>query len=348
MSDFIEIDFIETGDSGSGDAVAIRRRYNRHDYIYVVDGGYTDDGQKLVDHIRKYYGESSSVDHLVLTHPDADHASGLETVLAKLGIQCLWMNRPWMHVDALMPMFNRYQNRERLIARLKGDFPKVAALENIANEMNIRINDAFQGDVIGEFTVLSPSKPTYLQLVVESDRTPVPATKMNAPLEEAASPAKWGEENLKGDTEGTSAENETSIVQFAEICGKKVLLTGDAGVRALTEAHQAACQSNKSTFPLDWFQVPHHGSRRNLSSDVLDAWLGAKLPRPRQMGPKQAMISANRNDKEHPKKAVVRALIHRGRRVFQTNGTLCVSSNGAPDRGWPTANPLDYPPDQED
>ena len=100
-----------------------------------------------------------------------------------------------------------------------------------------------------------------------------------AKLGEAISAAAWGEEILKGDTDGTSEENETSIVQFSDVYERKVLLTGDAGVRALTEAHQSAVAMGKSTSELDWFQVPHHGSRRNLSSDVLDTWLGGKANR---------------------------------------------------------------------
>ena len=94
MTDFIEIDFLEAGDKGSGDAIAIRHRRNDIDWIYVVDGGYTDDGQKLVDHIRNYYGDPGYIDHVVLTHPDADHASGLATVLNELNVGRLWMNRP--------------------------------------------------------------------------------------------------------------------------------------------------------------------------------------------------------------------------------------------------------------
>ena len=348
MTDFIEIDFLEAGDKGSGDAIAIRHRQNTLDWIYVVDGGYTDDGQKLVNHIRKYYDNPSYIDHVVLTHPDADHASGLATVLNEFNIGCLWMNRPWQHVDELMPRFERYQDRDRLIARLKRDFPKPAELEEIANDRGIEINDAFLGTCIGEFTVLSPNKAAYLDLVVESDKTPVPASKMAALLE-ALFAALWGEENLKGDSEGTSAENETSIVQWADVCGKKILLTGDAGVRALSEAHEAIAILGKSTAGVDWFQVPHHGSRRNLSSEVLDAWLGQKLAGPPDVASAPAIISANRNDEEHPKKAVVRALIHRGRRVIQTKGTLCTSTNGAPARaGWTTATPLEYPEQQED
>ena len=129
-----------------------------------------------------------------------------------------------------------------------------------------------------------------------------------AKLGEAISAAAWGEEILKGDTDGTSEENETSIVQFSDVYERKVLLTGDAGVRALTEAHQAAVAMGKSTSELDWFQVPHHGSRRNLSSDVLDTWLGGKLTAPTDSTSTHAIISANQKDTEHPKKAVVRAV----------------------------------------
>ena len=185
------------GSAFSGDAIAIRHRQNNSDCIYVVDGGYADDGQKLVDHISKYYGNPSDIDHVVLTHPDADHASGLATVLKEFNIGCLWMNRPWKHVDELMARFERYQDRDRLIARLKRDFPKAAELEEIADDKSIEIKDAFLGTWIGKFTVLSPSKATYLDLVVESDKTPVPASKMAALLE-AVSAALWGEENLKG------------------------------------------------------------------------------------------------------------------------------------------------------
>ena len=84
-----------------------------------------------------------------------------------------------------------------------------------------------------------------------------------AKLGEAISAAAWGEETLKGDTDGTSEENETSIVQFADVYEKKVLLTGDAGVRALTEAHQAAVSMGKSTSELDWFQVPLSTAEQN-------------------------------------------------------------------------------------
>ena len=187
--------------------------------------------------------------NLVLTHSDADHASGLTTVLNRVRVDCLWMNRPWRHVDVLMPYFQNYQDRNRLITRLKNAFPKVAELEEIATSRGVQIRDAFQGDIIGEFTVLSPQLPTYLFLIIESEKTPVPASKFTTLLGESVSPAGWGEENLKGASEGTSPDNETSIIQFADICGKKILLTGDAGVRALTEAYQGCAPNEHLDYP---------------------------------------------------------------------------------------------------
>lgn len=350
MNDFIEIDFIEAGETGSGDAIAVRHRNNNFNWIYVIDGGYSDDGMKLCDHIRGYYDNPRYIDHVVLTHPDADHARGLETVLTEFKIGYLWMNRPWIHVDQIIDRFQRFEDRERLIARLKRDFPNVANLEKIASEQKIVINDAFQGDYIGQFRVLSPSKSTYFDLIVESEKTPVPADKATALRAKSESWASWGEENLKGDSEGTSAENETSIVQFASVCDKQVLLTGDAGVRALTEAHKFATQNSIFWSNLDWFHVPHHGSRRNLSSEVLNSWLGRKITREEVNANSHlcAIISANQNDEEHPKKAVIRALIHRGRTVLQTCRKLRVHSSGAPNRNWGVATPLEYPTDQED
>ena len=348
MPEFIEIDFVEAGDKGSGDAIAIRHCLGNRIGTYVVDGGYSEDGQKLLDHFQKYYGNPQFIDHVVLTHPDADHASGLETVLTNCRVGCLWMNRPWLHIEELMPKFERYQDRDGLIARLKRDFPKAAELEQIANGRGIEIRDAFRGVNIGAFTVLSPSKSTYLDLVVESDKTPVPKASVVAKRDSTTTTSNWGEENLKGDIEGTSAENETSVVLFANLCGNTMLLTGDAGTRALTEAYEALSEFGQATHELNWFQAPHHGSRRNLSSDLLDFWLGPKLQGKTEIPNSHAIISANTNDPEHPKKAVIRALIHRGRRVVQTNGILHVFSREAPTRNWSPAVPLAYPSVQED
>jgi hypothetical protein len=69
----------------------------------------------------------------------------------------------------------------------------------------------------------------------------------------------------------------------------------------------------------------HHGGRRNVSTALLDRWLGAWLPQMLPEGSElfTAMISSAKEDNDHPRKAVVRALRHRGAFVATTeNGTF--------------------------
>ena len=356
MTKFFEIDFLEAGEKSSGDAIALRyREDNGRDYIHVVDGGYTNDGDKIVEHIGKYYDNPTFIDHVISTHPDGDHAAGLKTVLKEFKIGTLWMNRPWNHVSELLPHFKYDYTENGLVRRLKQDYPHTAELANIAEEKNIEIKDVFQGYKIGTFIVLAPSYDRYIDLVVNSDKTPEAERKavITGTLFERATAiirnitAYWGEENLKGESEGTSHENESSVVQFVELCGEKVLLTGDAGVEALAEARKFALKLGISLPGINWFDVPHHGSRRNVSSDMLDKWLGPKLNQESDSPQYTAIISANRKDDQHPKKAVIRALIHRGAKVFQTNGVLGIGHN-QPDKGWSIATPLKYPNNMEE
>ena len=362
MNDFYEIDFVKAGENKSGDAIALR--YSKQGestmFIHIVDGGYTDDGQKLVDHINHSYDNPERIDNVVLTHPDGDHAAGLETILEAFEVGTLWMNRPWNHVADLLPRFEYDYTEKGLAQRLKKDFPHTASLEKIAEENEIEIRDAFQGEAIGEFVVLSPSLSLYLDLIIESEKTPEPereaslAGKIYEAVREAVEyvASFWGAENLKGNTEGTSAENEMSIVQYINLNNEKILLTGDAGVRALEEAYNYAVQIGVQLPGINKFQVPHHGSRRNLSTEILNIWLREKLLIKPSSEQKTftAMISAHENDPDHPKKAVVRALWHRGAHVastedknfiyFAPSGQLCR-------HGCEPIAGLDYPEDME-
>ena len=358
MTQFFEIDFLEAGEKGSGDAIALRyREDDESDYFHVVDGGYTDDGKKLIEHIEKFYDRPERIDHVVLTHPDGDHAAGLKAVLKECEVGTLWMNRPWEYVEDLLEFFEYDYTTTGLVRRLRKDFPHLADLEDLANEQGISIRSALQGEQIGAFTVLAPSRERYLDLVVDSEKTPEPEREASivgsvymrlAELVRSVF-ASWGEENLKGESEGTSRENEMSIVQFAQLCDEKILLTGDAGIEALKEAYDFLVNELDISLPgINRFQVPHHGSRRNLSSGVLDDWLGHKFPDQAERSKFTAIISANQQDEEHPKKDVVRAFIHRGARVIQTKGTIRTSKNAPHRDGWSPVEGLDYPEETEE
>lgn len=359
MNDFYEIDFLDVESKKSGDAIAMRYVVNGVTTIHVTDGGYQDTGTELVKHIQEFYGSPRVVNHVVLTHHDGDHSGGLRTVLESFDIDALWMLRPWLYADELLPRFKRFTNVENLKRRLKNIYPNIAALEEIANNRGIPIYEPFQGKRIGAFTVMTPSRSRYLDLVVQSERTPEPVDEKK---EETGTPASlfqaasrfirslWGQEAFS--SEETSAENEMSVVQFATLNEHRILLTGDTGRAGLTEAADYAPIIGLTLPGIFRFQVPHHGSRRNVSIETLDRWLGPRLANSSSEGAKSftAIISSAKADKDHPRKAVVRAMIHRGGLVNTTeNGTFRIYSQSAPPRsGWGPVKPESYPEEQEE
>ena len=124
MNDFFEIDFLDVEAAKSGDAITLRYCKNGMQNIHVVDGGFKGPengegtGDKVIQHIKKYYG-ASKINRVVVTHPDGDHAGGLRKVLEEFEVDELWMLRPWDYADELIERFARLSSIERLEDRLK-------------------------------------------------------------------------------------------------------------------------------------------------------------------------------------------------------------------------------------
>lgn len=360
MADFYEIDFLPVGTTKSGDAICLRYKINSQTHVHVVDGGYEENGQSLIDHLSGYYG-NTRVDHVVATHPDGDHAVGLRTVLEKADVGTLWMNRPWVYADELLPYFAKYTNAENLAKALREAFPNLAKLEDIAKEHGIHIKDAFQGTQIGAFTVIAPSRDAFLSYVADDAKTPKVASEstdgrnlLGGAVQVVAEGlrtimAEWGAEKFPADD--TSPRNNMSVVQLANFAGEHVVLTADAGRAALDEAANYTPFSGLSlpANEIRLMQVPHHGSRHNVSTETLDRWLG-KVGDESQDARSTAIVSAGKDDQDHPRKVVVRAFMHRGAQVVETKGkTICFSGGAAPARqGWVSTTPLTYPSGYEE
>ncbi len=360
--DFFEVDFLSVEAKDSGDAIALRYRINGLTWIHVVDGGFQDTGDHVVEYIQKYYGASPTIDKVVATHPDGDHLGGLRTVLEQLDVRELWMLRPWLYAGEIIHRFRNVSSLEYLVRALRDAYPNVTALEEIANQKGIPIKEPFQGAAIGAFRVLAPTKARYLDLLVNSDRTPEAKeavksflSRLEATVAKAARAvtslvkAAWGEEVFSSDD--ISAENHMSVIQYAVLCNQRILLTADAGVPAFAEASLYAPFVGLNLPGIDRFQAPHHGSRRNVSTEVLDQWLGPRLPKQLAKGEERfrSIISSAKADPHHPRKAVVRALIHRGSKVIATEGRDIQTQVNAPDReGWSGVEGDPYPDEQEE
>ena len=358
MADYFEIDFLDVEAKKSGDAIPIRYFLNGTTRIHVTDGGYQDTGEKLIEHINKYYDSPSYIDAVVVTHPDGDHAGGLRKLFDVYEIGELWMLRPWLYASELIDRFSKFTSVDNLSKRLKELYPNVATLEDLAVEQGVPIYEPFQGAFIGDFNVMAPTKSLYLDLIVESEKTPEATKAEQLSLARAAGlvvekvvsfiRAVWGQETFPADD--TSAENNMSVIQYANLCGVRILLTGDAGRVALEEAADFAPYIGLTLPGIDRIQVPHHGSRHNVSTEILDRWLGPRLRSQPEGGASNftAIVSASKIDEDHPRKTVIRAFIHRGGKVITTEGSSKCTRHNAPDRGWVPAEAVPYPEDEEE
>lgn len=355
-----EIDFLPVGDGQtSGDAIALRYGTGSELYINVVDGGTSDSGDALVEHINSHYNSPSVIDNVICTHPDDDHTSGLRKVMENFQVENLWIHRPWLYAEELKSQFKGNWTTEGLQKKLKECFPIVSELEDMAYEQGTKIHEPFQGAQFGAFIIASPSKEFYLSLVPQFSRTPEPKEDI---IEEAlgifsalgkmadsvlSSVADfWDIEYITGGE--TSPSNESSVVQYANFAGRRVLLTGDAGVKALDKAADYLEDIGVDLPGFRFAQVPHHGSGRNISTDIMDRLFGEIVSKG-SAASASAFVSAAKEDKDHPRKKVTNAFIRRGYNVFVTEGgTKHHYHNFDDDRGWSLASPLPFYDEVED
>lgn len=346
-----EIDYLPVGDgSRSGDAIALRygnlygsRSEQR---VVVVDGGFTDDGEALVEHIRRYYG-TSRVDVVISTHPDQDHVTGLGVVLEELEVGELWMHLPWNHSPTVEASrragFQGTSLSEPLTRSLQG----ASDLEAIARRRGVPIVEPFTGIRTGDgcLTVVGPSIEYYEALLKEFPEMPAKGAYLDRLLETIKKAVRMVSETLWHETLGedgeTSPQNNSSVITHLHIDGRQLLLTADAGIPAISRAISVLELDGFQAGQLSFVQVPHHGSRRNVSPSLLDRLLGQKG---QETTHGTAFVSAAEDGSpKHPAKKVTNAFRRRGYNVVATQGSTKQYSHDAPPReGWGPAEPVPF------
>lgn len=323
-----EVDHLWVGEkSNTGDAIAMRftEPGSGAQRVVVIDGGFHESGDRLADLIEEYYG-TSVVDLVVCTHPDDDHIMGLFEVLDRMTVRRLLIHRPG------------------LFGYGSGDGVKsdvVTELVTLAESLGVTIDDSsYAGTTYfnGALTIAGPSLAYYKDLLAEQK---ILNSSVLAKLSHAASSVTRqtlaqmrnllsdpGEGTLH-DHGGTSPRNNSSIILDLQVDGKRVLFTGDAGAPALERAADQLDAMGRSTARINLFDVPHHGSRHNLTSALLDRLLGPK----NQGDQGVAVASVGKEAHDHPRASVANAIKRRGYPVCCTRGvSLRWASPDAPYR----------------
>ncbi len=344
-----EIDFLPVGDGQkSGDALAFRignlNGPRNEQFVCVVDGGYSDDGDALVKHIKKWFS-TDSVDLVISSHPDDDHALGLLNVVENLKVGALWMHLPWNHTDDIARMFKDGRVTEMGIReKIRKSLDASMDLEKAAKNRGIPITEPFTGmSYASKVFVLGPTEEYYEGLLPDFRCTPAPKPQpgvMKRVVEAVKSVAEdWNIETL-GDHCETAAENNSSTVLAVKASDKEWwLLTADAGEPALNGALDYLDGHNFSVSNFKFVQIPHHGSEHNVGPTLLDRMLGPKLTADQKT--RTAFVSVAKEAPKHPSKKVTNAFRRRGAYPYRPNGGPIHHHNDAPAReGYSTLDPL--------
>ncbi|MFC0342999.1 ComEC/Rec2 family competence protein [Epilithonimonas hispanica] len=341
MSKQIQIDFLPV-DSGekSGDAIALRYGDFSDRSLYqvvVIDGGTKDSGNRLVEHIQKFY-DTNHVDIVICTHPDSDHASGLRQVMNQCSVGELWIHKPWEHSEHIRDLFHDGRITDSSLSeKLQNAYTYAYELVQLAEDKNIDVREPFAGRESEDNVVmiLGPSTDYYRELLPDFARSPKAKTILEKAFSSYDKAINWIQEafdieTLSEDGE-TSAENRSSAVVMLRFAGKKYLFSGDAGIDSLQRVLDFAEEEFIDISFVDFFQIPHHGSKRNISPSILDS-----------IKCTTAFVSASKDSPKHPAKKVTNALLRRGATVLKTGGKILGHHQNAPRSGWVTATTVPF------
>jgi beta-lactamase superfamily II metal-dependent hydrolase len=352
-----EVDILAVGDkSNSGDAITVRygdlHGPRSQQTVVVIDGGYKENGQKLVDHIKGHYG-TNKVDLVISTHPDQDHINGLEAVIDQLEVSNLWIHQPWNHNQGLANRFHDGRITSNSIGEhLKNNLQSAHRLVEQALAKGITVSEPFTEHCFDNVTAIGPSLTYYEELIPQFDGMPevkkAEGTRsfLEGLYEAAKAVAKkvvvsWGDDKID-DMDRTSAKNNSSVITQIIIDERRLIFTGDAGITALDMAADQIdlCLSGAE---LKFFQIPHHGSRRNVGPSVLNRIIGAPVAHGHSRDISAIASTAINGDPKHPHKSVLNALTHRGVTVSATRGNGICHRFEAPNReGWCSINTEPY------
>lgn len=344
----LEIDILSVGNgSKGGDAIAFRYgdllSNPPQQNLIIVDGGYSTNGDKLYEIVTERY-KTNKIYIVLLTHPDGDHVQGLKRLFEyeDIEVDYLIMHCPWNNPDLIKIEYEdgRITNNS-IQERFKKTFSYVYELSILAKKKGTTIIEPCVGSYNladgATLKILAPNSKWYLKKILESDKTPAcgvsESSEITFNIEDVFEDCKIGENvEWKYDDPHTTAINETCIVSLFEYGGNKMLFTGDIGREGLRLAVEEAKKLKISLTDLNIFVSPHHGSRKNMTPELMDE-IKADFT---------IFSSPPYGDPHHPSRRLINKYIEKGHTLFSTKKGEIHWGVECPKRNWGKAEKLSF------
>jgi beta-lactamase superfamily II metal-dependent hydrolase len=303
-----------------GDCLWIEYGSAKKTYRMLIDAGPASTYKHLRERILGLPESKRHFELFVITHIDADHIEGAVRLLQdkklRVSFGDIWFNG-WKHLK---------RNPDRTLGGPLGEYLTSTILKE-----KLPWNVAFDGGTIVvsdkgklhlrplrggmQLTLLSPTwdqleklRPKWKKEVLDAGLVPgharkaqekLAATKRLQPILGAPriNVEKLAKPDLKSDS---AAANGSSIAFLAEYDRLRCLFSGDAFPSVLAASLRRLLKKSSEKMRLDVFKLPHHGSRANVTTELIDLVQCGKY-----------MFSSNGDIFEHPdQEAVARVIWH--------------------------------------
>ena len=285
---------------GDADAVFIGHYDNDNKrHVILIDAGNLSDGKILKDHLIKYY-DTKTIDLAICTHPDGDHKGGFFYLLNddEITIKEFWLTDPSFYFKDEEISSGGGKNTKRKVRDIweNPDDSKENLIDLIINNCDKGVS-VISGCAHSSFpiTIVAPTEKYYKEVAKQMIEEYGVKTYRKSYTGKYDDAAKVSDEDAKSviDKEGDdpSPFNASSlVVLYQPDETTKILIAGDANRASLTQMLKDYPELMEG---VSKFKVPHHGSKHNLTTVIMD-----------NIKPKQSYISAAGNEK-HPNTSIV-------------------------------------------
>lgn len=298
---------------------------------------YGDDSQPkhiLIDGGRAWTYKNALADYLgqkgidelelvVITHVDRDHIDGMLAMIQDeqlaVGVKNIWFNS-WDHLNGNAIVTEDVDDEESFGAKMGEEISPLIIERSWPwnrhfNGWPVELADDPDDNVIAvgdvKLTLLSPDRDKLEALIPDWKKQCKKAgITPGAILEEYVvdddDVESFGGINIdqladEAFDNDHSRANGTSIAFILEYGGRRILLSGDAHVDLLEKSLRKLGATEQSPLRLDAFKIPHHGSKYNVSKDLLGL-----------VDCDHYIVSTNGNYFEHPEDVAMARLIKFG------------------------------------
>lgn len=293
-----EVHYLDVKDA---DSIIIRYEDGNNKYIVLIDAGNVGDSDKIKRYIWSHWA-THTIDLAVCTHPDSDHKGGFFDLLkdSEMTFKEFWINTPDDVISE--DSYNRVYPKGNWLSHCRECYSHPTD-RNCQNLVTLAINKctqsacpAYNGKTHPHIpiTVVGPTTDFYRPLawtILENNKR-AKDTDNSLYEDYGYFSAIEAKSSIDNESDDDSPTNAGSIMLLFEPQGYgRFFLMGDANRAAISDA-----LNNHPNLSGANIKVPHHGSKHNMTSTLIDV-----------LAPNCAIISA-KGTRKHPSRGIVHCL----------------------------------------